>query len=398
MKSFFVVVVGLVVLFALDALFSYAPLRTWWRRRVLDPFDRWVVQEIKRRRSVLAARHAEVLLGEAREVLPGVVLGQVPPGHGLPPVWVVRWWYAAQIAIPIYLASLSAFALLVWNAGVIFFREPRANRPVRNGPNPLGDVVDRVLAVPGAVRDWEGPAEAFQAVRGVLVLLVLLLALPLILRVSAALSHSPERRRRRELAERKAWGGGDYLRCWPAVVLVVAAVQCAQAQRRWHTGRPGDDVPRVSLKAAESVIWRAPQTRRGDVRRHYERVVSEHTARVVGALRRAEARQDTDPEQALRELTVLLLTVAERYAEGRVGQLLDEDQIGDAEPVVPRERLRLAVVGLLVVLAMAGASLAGLPDAALVALLPVVVIGAAIAVNRGKVPTPGQLTDLIVPR
>ncbi|MBT2541884.1 hypothetical protein J7E99_14505 [Streptomyces sp. ISL-44] len=94
----------------------------------------------------------------------------------------------------------------------------------------------------------------------------------------------------------------------------------------------------------------------------------------------------------------MLLTIAERYAEGKVGQLLDEDQMGHAEPVVPRERLRLAVVGLVVVIAVAGASLAGLPEAALVALLPVVVIGAVIAVNRGKVPTPGQLTDLIIPR
>ncbi|MFJ6353732.1 hypothetical protein ACIQKB_30350 [Streptomyces sp. NPDC092046] len=398
MKSLFVLIVGLAVVFALATLFSYVPLRTWWRLRFAEPFDRRVVQEIKRRRAVLADRHAEVLLAEARDVLPDVAVGQVPPGHGLPPVWVVRWWYAAQIALPVYLASLAGFALVVWNAGAIFFGKPRVDRPVGNGPNPWRDMADRVLAIPGVVRDWEGPAEAFQAVRGILVFLVLLLALPLVFRVSAALSHSPERRRQRELAERQAWGGGDFLRCWPAVVLVVAAVRCAQMQRRWRTGRPGDDVPRVSLKAAERVIWGAPQARRGDVRKHHERVVSEHTARVVGALRRAEARQDTDPEQALRELTVLLVTIAERYAEGRVGQLLDEDQIGDAEPVLPRERLRLAVVGLLVVTLMAGASLAGVPEAALVALLPVVVIGAAIAVNRGKVPTPGQLTDLIIPR
>ncbi|MEU9773487.1 hypothetical protein [Streptomyces sp. NPDC047968] len=398
MKTFLVLVVELAVLFALAVLFSYVPLRAWWRRRVLEPFDRRVVQETRRQRRLLASRNAEVLLAEAREVFPDVLAGRVPPGHGLPPAWVVRWWYSAQVAIPVYLASLATFALVVWNAGDIFFRKPRVDRPVRNGPDPLGGLVDRVLAVPGAVRGWEGPAEAFDALRGILVVLVLLLAIPLIRRVSAALSHSPERRRQRERAERKAWGGGDYLRCWPVVVLLVAAVQCAQAQRRWRTGRPGDDVPRVSLKAAESVIWRAPQTRRGDVRKHHERVVSEHTARVVGALRKVEARQDTDPEQALRELVVLLVTIAERYAEGRVGQLLDEDQMGDAEPVVPRERLRLAVVGSLVVLVMASASLSGLPEAALVALLPVVVIGAAIAVNRGKVPTPRQLTDLIIPR
>ncbi|WP_251072867.1 hypothetical protein [Streptomyces sp. ISL-43] len=398
MKTFLVLVVELAMLLAVAILFSYLPFRAWWRRRVLEPFDRRVVQEIKDRRRVLADRHAEVLLAEARDVLPRVVEGGVPLGHGLPPVWVVRWWYSAQVAIPVYLAGLTYFALIVWNAGDIFFRNSRGSHPVSSGSGPLGDLVGWFLAIPESIRNWEGPAEAFEALRGILVVLVLMLAVPLITRVSAALSHSPERRRQRERAERKTRVVGDYLRCWPVVVLVVAAVQCAQARRRWQEGQPGDDVPRVSLKAVESVIWRAPRSRRGDVRSHYERVVGAHTARVVGALRKAEARQDTDPEQALQALTVLLLTIAERYAEGRVGQLLDEEQIGDAEPVVPRERLRLAIVGLMVVLAVAGASLAGLPEAALVALLPVAVIGAAITVNRGKIPTPGQLTDLIIPR
>ncbi|MFG2875122.1 hypothetical protein ACGFYU_08940 [Streptomyces sp. NPDC048337] len=396
MKTLLVLAVELVVLFGVALLFSYVPLRLWWRRRILEPFDRRVVQEIKRRRRVLAVRQADVLLAEARGVLPEVVAGRVPPGHGLTPVWVVRWWYSAQVAIPAHLAAVAAFALTVWNADAIF-RDPRASRAASSGPDPLGDLVERFLAIPGAARDWEGPAEAFEALRGVLVILILLLAVPLISRVSAALSHSPERRRERERAERKT-RGVDYLRCWPVVVLVVAAVQCAHAQRRWQTGRPGDDVPRISLKAAESAIWLAPRSRRGDVRGYHERVVSAHTALVVGALRKAEARQDTDPEHALRELTVLLLTIAERYAEGKVGQLLNQEQIGDAEPVVPHERLRLASVGLAVVLALAGASLAGLPEAALVALLPVVVIVAAIVINRGKVPTPGQLTDLIIPR
>lgn len=93
----------------------------------------------------------------------------------------------------------------------------------------------------------------------------------------------------------------------------------------------------------------------------------------------------------------MLLTIAERYAEGRVGRLLDDDQIGDATPVVPRERLRMAAVGVVVILVMTGAAVAGLPEAALTVLIPVVVLAAVIAINRGKVPSPGELTNLIIP-
>ncbi|MEU0839515.1 hypothetical protein ABZ370_08595 [Streptomyces sp. NPDC005962] len=94
----------------------------------------------------------------------------------------------------------------------------------------------------------------------------------------------------------------------------------------------------------------------------------------------------------------MLLTIAERYAEGGVGRLLDEEQMGGAVPIVRHERLRMVVVGILVVAIMAGASLAGLPEAALGALLPVVVLTAVIVIHRGKVPTPRELTDLIIPR
>lgn len=94
---------------------------------------------------------------------------------------------------------------------------------------------------------------------------------------------------------------------------------------------------------------------------------------------------------------VMLLTIAERYAEGHVGQLLDETHLGE-ERVAPREGLRFVAVGVSIVALLTGAALAGLPEAALVALLPLLVIGVALILNRGKVPTPGQLTDLIIPR
>ncbi|KFG00142.1 hypothetical protein IQ62_14835 [Streptomyces scabiei] len=95
---------------------------------------------------------------------------------------------------------------------------------------------------------------------------------------------------------------------------------------------------------------------------------------------------------------MMLLTIAERYAEGRVDDLLDADQLAGVAPVAPRERLRVLVVGIVVVLVMAGAAAIGLPDAALVPLLPAVVLFVAVVFNRGRIPTGGQLTDFLIPR
>ncbi|MGY1503003.1 hypothetical protein ACW4TU_41615 [Streptomyces sp. QTS52] len=119
---------------------------------------------------------------------------------------------------------------------------------------------------------------------------------------------------------------------------------------------------------------------------------------MVGALRRAEARQDSEPGRALEDLIVMLLTIAERYAEGRIDDLLDADQLTGVDPATPRERLRMVVVGVAVVLVMACAAVLGLPEAALVPLLPVVVLFVAVVFNRGRMPTAGQLSELIIPR
>ncbi|MFC8241457.1 hypothetical protein [Streptomyces chartreusis] len=66
-----------------------------------------------------------------------------------------------------------------------------------------------------------------------------------------------------------------------------------------------------------------------------------------------------------------------------------------AEPAVEAEA---GVVGLAVVLVMAAAAVLGLPDAALIPHLPVVAVFIAVVFNRGRMPTAGQLTYLIIPR
>ncbi|MFH8701970.1 hypothetical protein [Streptomyces chartreusis] len=187
-------------------------------------------------------------------------------------------------------------------------------------------------------------------------------------------------------------------RCWPVVALLTVAAQCATVLRRWEETQPDCQIPRVSVQPVERAIWRAHRTRRSRARRHNERQFKAHAALVVGALRRAEAQQDSTPGRALEDLTVMLLTIAERYAEGRVDELLDADQLAGVTPAVPRERMRGAVVGLTVVVVMAGAAVLGLPDAALIPLLSVVAVFVAVVVNRGRMPTAGQFTDLIIPR
>ncbi|MFJ8082967.1 hypothetical protein ACIQ6Y_20460 [Streptomyces sp. NPDC096205] len=73
-------------------------------------------------------------------------------------------------------------------------------------------------------------------------------------------------------------------------------------------------------------------------------VSRKHCALVAGALRRDLVGLDTDQDAALKRLGSTLLTMGERYAEGRVGAMLPESALRDAVPVsVTRETLRLSV-------------------------------------------------------
>ncbi|WP_307624968.1 hypothetical protein [Streptomyces turgidiscabies] len=388
----------LVVLLAALILWSYVPFRNWVHTR-LRAVKSWIVREVRRRRRNLALRHAEPLLKEAEDVLPCAASGRVPPGNGLTPEWVVRWWHAAQISIPVSVLMFGLAAIVVWNAETLVTARPQSANSEQEAPNPWRSLVEGVVGLPGAVEAWKGPADAFEGLRGVLVVLVAGFLIPLAVRVTAVVSQRPEQRERRaQQRKHREKYANDYWRCWPVVVLVLTAVECAREYKQLETAAPGDDVPRVSLRAVERVLWQAPRTRRGKARVHQERATKVHIARVVGALRAAEAQQDSDPKEALQDLTIMLLTIAERYAEGKVSQLLDEDQIGDAEPVAHREHLRVVAVGGAVVSTMTGAALAGLPEAALTALLPVVVLVAVILFYRERGPTPSQLTDLVIPR
>ncbi|MFH8472528.1 hypothetical protein [Streptomyces sp. NPDC018000] len=378
-------------------LWSYVPFQSWTRARV-----RAVSRAVRQRRRRIAVDHAEPLLREAHEVLPSALAGRsVPVEQGLTPEWVVRWWYAAQISLPVSGIFLAFCAYLAWNAQeVLTWRPP----PTDQAPRPRSSVDyfrEMATALADFVRSWNWPGDAFTGLRFLIVVMVLMALFPLLVRVFSVVAQRPEHRERRARDRSRRRGDRshtDFSLCWPVVALVLAAVECGREFEKLNSEEAGDDVPKVSLSTVERVLWQAPHVRRGRARAHQRRATVDHIGRVVGALREAEARQDSDPKQALQDMAVMLLTIAERYAEGRVSHLLDEEQIGDAPKVVHREGLRLVALGGVVISAMAMAAFAGLPDAALTALLPLVVITVGILIYRDKGPTPSQLRDLVIPR
>ncbi|MFG3257926.1 hypothetical protein [Streptomyces sp. NPDC048172] len=153
-------------------------------------------------------------------------------------------------------------------------------------------------------------------------------------------------------------------RALPVLVFARAVEACAEAHRvggeRHLKARRkvGDQMQGVARTLARA-HWK-----RGAVsmRSHRRAELKRHAGRVVAVLRRAEARLDSEPHAALRELGELLLTVAERYADGRVGALLDEEELRDVEPVRSYELVRLALAVLLIGGGGAGIALLGLPS------------------------------------
>lgn len=295
------------------------------------------------------------LLDRLRDMTPTSMVDRLPQGWGLVPGWVTRWFYATQTALPILAALLGCVLLTVWKAG-----EPgtwsRTSQPpppdsakAPQVPDPLGAFTSWARGVLGQVRQWGGSSDVFHTVRGPVMVLVVLAVALVVRRTIMAAEHakSPEKQRREREAQNRrqhrstgvTGGPLAYLGCWPVVALVMSALQCAEAHRQHRTAPPGSTVARVSIRTAERIVWRAYRSRKGKARRHHERVVKEHSERVVAVLREAEARQDAEPEQALEDLMVLLLTIAERYAEGHVGRLLDDAQLGeDRGRGSPRER------------------------------------------------------------
>ncbi|MFD5728435.1 hypothetical protein ACFWMT_20400 [Streptomyces sp. NPDC058368] len=89
-----------------------------------------------------------------------------------------------------------------------------------------------------------------------------------------------------------------------------------------------------------------------------------HARQVVASLHMAEGRLDSEPQAALEELGALLLKIADRYCESRVGAMLDQEQLGNVQPVPDREWMRIAIWASLSAGVVILISRASLPDGA----------------------------------
>ncbi|WP_157875883.1 hypothetical protein [Peterkaempfera griseoplana] len=113
-----------------------------------------------------------------------------------------------------------------------------------------------------------------------------------------------------------------------------------------------------------------------------------HEKHVELLLRALESKIDSAPREAYKELADALLTVADRYCAGRLGQLLDEEQLAGVQPPARRETLYWALSLLLTGGAVAGLAIWGIiPDGAETIVYSVVVaLGLTIAfpANRSR--------------
>ncbi|MBR8642751.1 hypothetical protein KEF29_34170 [Streptomyces tuirus] len=162
------------------------------------------------------------------------------------------------------------------------------------------------------------------------------------------------------------------------VPFLAVAAQAGSAITQTRGGR-SSAAHRVAARTQRLEIeilgaWRGAMPGRNRNRR---RTLQVHARQVVSVLRMATHRIDQSPEDGLRELGLLLLQIAERQAEGRVGALLDEEQLAGIEPVTVRDWERLKLVVLLGICAMSavGAHALDVPGA----LLPYAVGGAGLA-------------------
>ncbi|MFJ2170310.1 hypothetical protein [Streptomyces griseofuscus] len=181
---------------------------------------------------------------------------------------------------------------------------------------------------------------------------------------------------------------------WPVVALALSAIDCGRAlqELREQEQAPAGvlQFERVAIRRAERVIARAWQTRyrggaRVNVRWHQRKQLKAHAWKVITALRAVEARQDSAPAEALTELATMLLLIAERYAQGHIGQLLNDDQL-------PREVphrwlwLRLLLGGAVLTAVLVGLAKVGMPDGAAGPLAGLLITCVLVVIYRGSLP------------
>ncbi|MGA4979292.1 hypothetical protein [Streptomyces cinereoruber] len=388
-------------------------VRLLLRDRVWEPirgrFRLWVVDparaRLRRTSDAIVARVTVPMAG----LLP-LVVDELPYRRNLAPRCVEQWARFFPVAAGIRVCVLIGFATLVWNEKAIREGLGHPAPPPADTLDPLGFIVSQVKAfgawvwdgvtgMPGtAARIWDHPTETFGLLRTPIVLVLMVCALPMLLRGAMAyLGWHPlgwRQKRRRARADSE-------VRYRPVVLLMLCAVHCARVYKE-HEERAaeGQDLvgfQRVSVRRVERVIrraWITGSDRGESPRWHQRRDLKRHAGRVVAALRAAEARQEANAPEALRAMATLLVKIAEHYAEGRVAELLGDEDLADIEPVADRSWVRLLVAGVAVVGVLLLVSWAGPPDLVSGPVLALIITVIVTLVFRGRIPGPADLIDI----
>lgn len=421
-------------------VFSYVPFQRWLSHRVRNPARSW----LRRRRNAIRARHDELV-----NTLMSRTINQVAPviAETLPesdlrarPLIVeatLKWWRAALWAIPARALGLLVLVYCTANLEAIveFIRNPpehddglpqdsasgSGHSYARDAPppDPLGalfkgmkdaaawiihKVVDGVSAVKhlgSLAPSWGVLTPLIYLVLILTILLTLKALYPFVIALTNGARQIPPENSSHQRSARRARHPAtvdDEAHYRPVVVLLLTAADCARTWRAWGQGSPLN-TQKVSVRRAEYVIrnaWRTGSAYNSWSERARQRhALKAHAAKVIGTLRAVEARQYTDPDigMVLQELADMLLTIAERYAEGRIGQLLDD--VDAAEAATDYEWLRLLGVGAFGVGALVAASMAKLPEEANGVLVGLALLLAGSWLFRHRLTHPMDLIDVL---
>ncbi|MFI2300163.1 hypothetical protein ACH5AL_15170 [Actinacidiphila glaucinigra] len=263
-----------------------------------------------------------------------------------------RWLIFTTIGTLLYVAAV---AFTAYNNGLLKLQRPE---PVVVRDNVSG--ADRVLAE-GIAAVFNSPA--FDVTLGVLITVG---GLYVLVQFSA---RWPARLHGVPMRHRVSWQMG-WLRIAHRYALVMEIAQaiaaCAEAHRAGGE-RLAPALRKVSrrLGAVARGLGTAHRQRSSvPLLSHRRKALKAHERQVIAALRACEARLDSDPRLALEELCGLLVTIADRYCQARVGALLDEAHLQEAVAGPDREWIRTVIWAVITIGGVIGVSLLGLSDGA----------------------------------
>ncbi|MET7575176.1 hypothetical protein ABZT04_42980 [Streptomyces sp. NPDC005492] len=162
---------------------------------------------------------------------------------------------------------------------------------------------------------------------------------------------------------RTKWIDGAARQLLPVVVIKRAVYRCTDTYS--HGARRADSARALAgaVRITSRTVNRMHRTsQRLPVRSHRRRQLKHHAGLVVAALRQAEARIDVEGAAAIPELARLLMKIADRYVQGHLGALLDDEELTGLEAVRDWEALRIAAFVVITVGSAATVSQIGLPE------------------------------------